>query len=264
MKKLALVLGGGACKGFAHIGVIKVLEENGIKPNLIVGTSMGAIIGGVYASGKLPDYIIAISKKLTRKQLMDFNPLNVFWATGMLNGKKLKKVLKDEIGEIRHDQLKIPFVAVAVDLLQGCVALQQEGCVVDSMLASSAIPGVFPVVQRGNQILCDGGMLNNVPDDVAKDLAKDYIILSIDVIGDYAKQVEKPKIKAMGVMINALTLAQTKIMQMKGNCSDMRIEICQHDVSLISFDAESIEKSIQYGLDAMQKNVKKLKKILED
>ena len=81
MKKLALVLGGGATKGYAHIGVLKVLEREGIKPDLIVGTSMGAIIGGLYASGKDGDYLEQISKQLTKKKLMDFSLISTFFST---------------------------------------------------------------------------------------------------------------------------------------------------------------------------------------
>ena len=97
MKKLALVLGGGAAKGFAHIGVLKVLEDNGIKPSLIVGTSMGAVIGGAYASGKSCKHLITISKKLTKSKLLDFNLVHAIFGTGIMSGKKLKTLLIFEL-----------------------------------------------------------------------------------------------------------------------------------------------------------------------
>ena len=90
------------------------------------------------------------------------------------------------------------------------------------------------------------------------------VILSIDVIADYAKQVENTKIKIMGLTINALTLMQTQITKLKGNNSDLRINISQPDVGQMSFDAENIQKSINYGISAMKKNVTKLKKLLQD
>ncbi|MBQ7798325.1 MAG: patatin-like phospholipase family protein [Clostridia bacterium] len=264
MKKLALVLGGGASKGYAHIGVLKVLEDNGIKPSLIVGTSMGAIIGGAYTSGLNCDYLIEISKKLTRKKLMDFNLFSTFFSSSIMSGKKLKRVLKQEIGDITHADLYIPFVAIATDIMDGKLVILKQGDVVDNILASSAIPGVYPIVQKNNQTLCDGGLLNNVPDDIARDLRHDYIVLSVDVIADYKKQVESSKIKIMGLTINALTLMQTQITKLKGNNSDLRVNISQPDVSQMSFDEQSIKKSIEYGEISMQKNISKLKKLLQD
>ena len=264
MKKLALVLGGGACKGYAHIGVLKVLEQNNIKPDLIVGTSMGAVIGGVYASGKGVDYIMEISKQLTRKKLMDFNIINAIFTTGIMSGKKLKKVLTQELGILTHDELEIPFIATATDILDGQLVILKQGSVVENILASAAIPGVYPVVQKNNQILCDGGLLNNVPDDIAREIAADYVVMAVDVIADYAKQVENSKVKIMGLTINALTLMQTQITKLKGNNSDLRINISQPDVGQMSFDALSVQKSIDYGIDAMKKNISKLKKLLQD
>ena len=264
MKKLALVLGGGATKGYAHIGVLKVLEDNGIKPSLIVGTSMGAVVGGVYACGKDCEHLIKISKQLTRNKIMDFNIFSAIFTTGIMSGKKLRKVLRQEIGNITHNELDIPFVAVATNISDGSCVLMREGEVVDSILASTAIPGVYPMVDENGQTLCDGGLVNNVPDDIARKLSKDYIILSVDVIGDYSKQVESTKIKIMGITVNSLTLMQTQITKLKGNYSDLRIKITQPDVSQMSFDAESIEKSIEYGINSMKRNLSKLKKLLED
>lgn len=264
MKKLALVLGGGASKGFAHIGVLKVLEQNGIKPSLIVGTSMGAIIGGAYASGMSCNRLEIISNNLTKNKLLDFNVISTFFSTGIMSGKKLKRVLEREIGNIMHEQLDIPFVAIATNILDGKLEILQEGYLVNNLLASSAIPGVFPVVNLGGKMLCDGGLLCNVPDEIAKKLKKDYIVLSVDVIGSYSKQVETSKIKIMGLTINALTLMQSEITRLKGNNSDLRIKVSQPDVTQMSFDKISIEKSINYGELEMKKHITKLKNLLLD
>jgi NTE family protein len=264
MKKLALVLGGGACKGYAHIGVLQVLEKHNIKPNLIVGNSMGAIIGGAYASGKSCKHLINLSKDLTKNKLMDFNLFSTLFATGIMRGKKLKKILYKELGDITHNELDIPFVAIATNILEGSLEELKEGRLIDNILASSAIPGVFPLIQQGGKLLCDGGLVNNVPDDIARKLKKDYIMLSIDVIADYRKQVESSKIKVMSLTVNALTLMQTEITRLKGNSSDLRINISQPDVGQMSFDKLSVEKSIDYGIEAMQKNISKLKKLLQD
>lgn len=264
MKKLALVLGGGATKGYAHIGVLKVLEDNNITPDLIVGTSMGAVIGGAYASGCSCQHLINLSKTLTRRKLMDFNLFNVFFSSGVMSGKKLKKLLTQEIGDIEHKNLKIPFIATATNISNGKLEILSEGSVLENMIASSAIPGVFPIVERSGKILCDGGLLNNVPDDIARKVKSNYVVLSIDVIADYCKQIETSKIKIMGLTVNALTLMQTEITKLKGNASDLRIKISQPDVMQMSFDKTSVEKSINYGEKCMKKQISKLKKLLED
>lgn len=264
MKKLTLVLGGGACKGYAHIGVIKALEMAGIKPDLVVGTSMGAIVGGFYCSGLNWAQLIDIGINLTRGKLMDFNPFNALWGSGILSGKKLKKIFIQYIGDITHAQLQIPFIAIATDILNGKLVCLQDGSVVENMLASSAIPGVFPLVRKNSQTLCDGGLLNNVPDDVARKLSKNDVVLSIDVIAEYDRQVETSKNKIMEVSINALTLMQTEITRLQGDCSDLRINISQPDVAQMSFDDASIKKSINYGETAMRKYISKLKKMLQD
>ena len=264
MKKLALVLGGGACKGYAHIGVLQVLEKHDIKPDLIVGNSMGAIIGGAYASGKTCSHLVNIVKDLTKHKLMDLNLIGTLFNTSVMSGKKLRKILHNEIGDITHEQLKIPFVAIATDILNGTLQQLDEGSVLDNILASSAIPGIFPLVQKGGKVLCDGGVLNNVPDDVARKLKKDYIIVSIDVVSEYNKQVENGKIKIMSLIVNALTLMQTEMTKLKGVYSDLRINISQPDVGQMSFDKQSVEKSIEYGQTTMKKNINKLKKLLQD
>lgn len=264
MKKLALVLGGGASKGYAHIGVLQVLEDNNITPSLIVGTSMGAIVGAMYASGKDCKHMRDVSLKLTKNKVMDFNPFNALFSSGLLKGKKLRRILKDELGRITHSETQIPFVAIATDIGQGKLEVMRKGDLVDNIMASCAIPGIFPVIYQANKTLCDGGLLDNVPDDIARKLARDYIVLSIDVVGEYNQQVEHSKIKIMGLTVNALTLMQTQITKLNGNCSDLRIKISQPDVSQMSFKSEDIEKSIRYGATEMQKNINKLKKLLQD
>lgn len=264
MKKLALVLGGGATKGYAHVGVLKVLEENGIKPDLIVGTSMGAIVGGIYASGVNSNQLIKMSKELSKKHFMDFNLIDAIFHSSLLKGQKLRRLLKKVLGDTTHLELEIPFVAIATDLMKGTLVKLDSGRVRDNIVASASIPGVYPAVKRGEQILGDGGLVNNVPDDIARKLGKDYVVLSIDVIGDYAKQVESSKIKIISRTVNALTLMQTQITKFKGIDSDLRINISQPDVPQMSFTKVCAEKSIQYGINSMKKNISKLKKLLED
>lgn len=264
MKKLALVLGGGASKGYAHIGVLQVLEQNGIKPDLIVGTSMGAVVGGFYACGKDCEYLTQLSTSLTRRAILDFSLIRTLFKYSILRGKKIRKLFTKHLGEVTHAETEIPFVAVATDILKGEAVVLDEGKIVDSMIASSSLPSIFPAVKYGDKLLNDGGLVDNVPDDVARSLGREYVVLSVDVIGEYSKQRESSKMKVLSGMVNALTLMQTQITSCKPNNSDLRIEITQPDVPQMSFKKASTLKSIQYGVDAMEQNLDKLKKLLQD
>ena len=152
MKKLALVLGGGGAKGFAHIGVIKVLEENGIKPSLIVGTSMGAIIGGLYSSGLSIEEIEAKVKKLSNRAVSDFSFISLKNGS-FFKGKKIENLIKESLGDINHKDLKTEFIAVATELATGKQCNLSSGVVWKNILASSAIPAVFPAVEIDGKIL---------------------------------------------------------------------------------------------------------------
>lgn len=264
MKKLALVLGGGASKGYAHIGVLQVLEQNGIKPDLIVGTSMGAVVGGFYACGKDTDSLTELSTSLSKRAILDFSLIRTLFKYSILRGKKIRKLFTKYLGGTTHEQTKIPFVAIATDIIKGKQVVLDTGNVVDSMIASSALPSIFPAVKFGDKLLNDGGLVNNVPDDVARAIGKDYVVLSVDVVGEYSEQRETSKMKVLSGMVNALTLMQTQITKFKQGCSDLRLNITQPDVPQMSFNKESTLKSIQYGFDAMNENIDKLKNLLED
>lgn len=264
MKKLALVLGGGASKGYAHIGVLQTLEQNGIKPDLIVGTSMGAIVGGFYACGMDSQKLTEISISLSRRAILDFSLIRTLFKYSILRGKKIRKILTKYIGNTTHSQTKIPFVAIATDIIEGKQVVLEQGEVVDSMIASSALPSIFPAVKFEDKLLNDGGLVNNVPDDVAREMAEDYVILSVDVVGEYSKQRETSKMKVLSGMVNALTLMQTQITKYKRICSDLKLDITQADVPQMSFNKQTTLKSIQYGAEAMEGNIAKLKKLLED
>ena len=262
MKKLALVLGGGASKGFAHIGVIKVLEENGIRPDLIVGTSMGAVIGGMYASGIATERLEALSQKFSMRKIGDFSVISTLKHGSLMKGKKLEKFIRGLLGEITHRDLKIPFTAVATELKTGKQINLSTGKIWKNVLASSAMPAVFPSVEINGRILCDGGVKDNLPIKVAKQIMPDAIILSIDVIGNYAKQAESGGLKILTQILNMSTLYMTQ--SFSTELSDLNIEICQPDIKQMNFGKDNAKKSIIYGETAMKKNIKRLKTLLND
>ncbi|PTU73624.1 patatin-like phospholipase family protein [Pseudomonas mangrovi] len=159
-KRVALVLGSGGARGYAHIGVIEELEARGYEIGCIAGCSMGAVIGGVYAAGKLPDYRAWIE---SLDYLDVLRLLDVSFRLGAIRGEKVFGKIREMVGDITIEELSIPFTAVATDLTNQQEIWFQEGCLHQAMRASAAIPSLFTPVVQGNRMLVDGGLLNPLP-----------------------------------------------------------------------------------------------------
>lgn len=180
-KKLGLVLGGGGAKGFAHIGVLKVLINAGLPIEFICGCSMGALIGGLYASGMEIDELESVARKFnsTREllKLIDRTPSR----KGLMVGKKVRSYLSQFITQnARLEETRIPLIVNAVDLITGDEIELNNGVLLDCMMASSAVPGFFPPVEIGPYRLIDGGLLDDVPVKLMKDKPVEFI-LAVDV-----------------------------------------------------------------------------------
>ncbi len=156
---IGLALSGGAARGIAHIGVLQYLEERGIKPCCIAGTSAGSIVGALYCSGKSVEDLKHIVSSMTWKDLIHIS----IPRKGLIKSSLLHKTLEQYIGNITFEELKIPLVINAVDLLEGIEVLFEEGLVIDAVTASCAIPGIFSPVRLNKRVLVDGGLLDNVP-----------------------------------------------------------------------------------------------------
>ena len=159
-KRIALVLGSGGARGYAHIGVIEELEARGYEIGCIAGCSMGAVVGGIYAAGKLNEY-----RDWT--QSLDYldvlRLLDVSFRLGAIRGEKVFGKIREMVGEIDIENLRIPFTAVATDLTNQQEIWFQEGCLHQAMRASAAIPSLFTPVVQGNRMLVDGSLLNPLP-----------------------------------------------------------------------------------------------------
>ena len=159
-KRVALVLGSGGARGYAHIGVIEELERRGYDIACIAGCSMGAVVGGIYAAGKLDlyrDWIQSLDY-LDVLRLVD-----VSFRLGAIRGEKVFGQIRNIVGEINIEDLRIPYTAVATDLTHQQEIWFQEGCLHQAMRASAAIPSLFTPVMQGNRMLVDGGLLNPLP-----------------------------------------------------------------------------------------------------
>jgi NTE family protein len=159
-KRIALVLGSGGARGYAHIGVIEELERRGYDIACIAGCSMGAVIGGIYAAGKLPEYKAWIE---SLDYLDVLRLVDVSFRLGAIRGEKVFGQIREIVGEINIEDLRIPYTAVATDLTNQQEIWFQEGNLHSAMRASAAIPSLFTPVVQGNRTLVDGGLLNPLP-----------------------------------------------------------------------------------------------------
>jgi NTE family protein len=159
-KRVALVLGSGGARGYAHIGVIEELERRGYDIACIAGCSMGAVIGGIYAAGKLPEYKAWIE---SLDYLDVLRLVDVSFRLGAIRGEKVFGKIREIVGEINIEDLRVPYTAVATDLTNQQEIWFQEGNLHSAMRASAAIPSLFTPVVQGNRTLVDGGLLNPLP-----------------------------------------------------------------------------------------------------
>jgi len=175
-KNIALVLSSGGARGMAHIGIIEELEKQGYKITSVAGTSMGALVGGIYAAGQLPvlkKWLCSLDKKGVF-DLIDFN----FNSKGLIKGHRIMRKLRKIIPDQNIEDLKIPFCAVATDIVNGKEIVFNEGNLFDAIRASISIPTVFvPFIKDGLQIV-DGGVLNPIPINRVKRKKNDLLVVS--------------------------------------------------------------------------------------
>ena len=176
--KLGLALGGGAARGFAHIGVIQVLEEAGIRPDLVVGTSAGSVVAALYASGKSGAQMQQVAEKMEEAAITDWT-LPIF-SRGMLKGEALGRYVDGLVGHRLIEDMKIPLGVVATDLATGQGVLFRRGSTGTAVRASSAVPSVFQPVNIGGRDYVDGGLVSPVPVRYARDMGASFV-LAVDI-----------------------------------------------------------------------------------
>jgi NTE family protein len=185
---IALALGGGMARGFAHIGVLNVLQRNGIRPSIVAGTSIGAVVGAAYLTGRLKE-LEEWALSLNRYRILSYLDLRVRSA-GLIGGKRLEALLSANFKDIMMEDLPHPFVTVAADLVTGHEVWIKSGSLIQAMRASFALPGVFPPVERNHRLLVDGALVNPVPISVCQSMGARMTIavdLHADIIGKAAK-----------------------------------------------------------------------------
>ena len=189
-KKVHLVLGSGGARGIAHIAVIEELEKRGYEIVEIIGCSMGAVIGGFYASGHLKEYKDWLFN-LSRSDVFDLMDFT-FTKQGFVKGEKIFAKLKEMTGDLNIEDFKIPFTVVATDMKNNKEVYFKKGDLFKALRASVSIPGLFTPVIQGNKLLVDGGVLNPLPIDLAKK-EKEAIIVAVDLNGPAEEGLKLPR-----------------------------------------------------------------------
>ncbi len=175
-RKIALVLGGGGCRGYGHIGVIRVLEAHGLKPDLVVGSSAGSLVGALYAAGLRAVELEKIGERLRPNLLRDW----IFPKLGLFSGDGIARFIRERTGERAIEALPTPFAAVATDLRRGDMVVLDRGDLGRAVQASSSAPGLLEPVLIGGRSLVDGNLVAPVPVDAARRLGAQRVV-AVDV-----------------------------------------------------------------------------------
>jgi len=262
-RKVGLALGTGAARGLAHIGVLEVLEKEGIPIDMIAGTSAGAAIGALYAQGKDASMIKDLALDLNWKRLAFLVDL-ALPRTGFIGGRKIKDLLRSIIGDIEFSDLRIPFACVAADIMTGEEVVISHGSVLDGIRASISIPVIFTVVKWKGRYLVDGGLVNPVPVSVLRQMGADLIIAVnvIPAVRDRAQQVEKIKEPhIISVIMQSLYIASYSTVRSSLEGADIVIEPQMADITYGDFSRA--EECILQGALATQGSIPEIKRQLE-
>lgn len=238
---IALVLGSGGARGYAHIGVIEVLEQQGIRPDFIVGTSAGSIVGSIYASGKSAAELRDIALKLKANDVRDVNVS----LKGFFDGKKVEDYVNDQVHNIPLQKLKIPMYVVATELKDGTKTVFNYGNTGQAVRASTSIPSMFVPTKIHNTEYVDGGLVSPVPVEVARELGAD-VVIAVDIL---AQPIHTETTNVWGLFNQNINIMQGRLAEEELKDADVVIQPDLREKAHI-FDVKDRENTMQAGVDA--------------
>ncbi|MBV2144524.1 patatin family protein [Falsochrobactrum sp. TDYN1] len=280
--RIALALGGGAARGWAHIGVLRALDEAGIEIAMIAGTSIGALVGGCYLAGKL-DELEDFARSLTRRRM--FNLLDItFRGSGLFGGMKLDNRMREHLDGVSIENLAKPFVAVCTELHTGHEIWLSTGPLVEAMRASYALPGVFAPVRWQGRVLVDGALVNPVPVSVCRAYEQRLVLavnLHYDQFGraavikhaqsqqesfsDTLRSEKESRLGITGVMMEAFNIIQDRISRarMAGDPPDVTLMPTVGQIGLADFHraAEAIDAGYTETIKRLE-DIKRLQGVM--
>ena len=256
--KIALVMGGGAARGFAHVGVIRALEQEKIPLDMVVGTSVGSLIGAIYASNVNSFDLEWTAFQLQKDDLFDFGVMSAVTGMGLAKGDKLEEWVRGHVKTQNIENLKLPFAAVATDLNWGKKVVLDKGSVARAVRASSAIPGVFQPVQHQGKFLVDGGVVDNIPISVARAKGAD-IVIAVDI----SANLGNPNItNLVGVTLQATNIMFALNVERSKKDADVLITPAGiGDVGSLDFTQK--KRCMEAGMEAGRKAVPAIRKAID-
>lgn len=264
--RIALALGGGAARGWAHIGVLRALDEAGVQIGMIAGTSIGALVGGCYLAGKL-DELEDFARSLTMRRIAGLLDLTI-GGGGLFGGMRLTKRMQEHLVGLNIEDLAHPFIAVATELKTGHEVWIHQGNLITALRASYALPGIFEPVRCNGRTLIDGALVNPVPVSVCRAYEQTLVVavnLNYDLFGRSAvvkhsagssdpETTAKPRGEAAtvglpGVMVQAFNIIQDRISRSRlaGDPPDLTLHPRINNIGLSEFHraAESIDRGYE-------------------
>lgn len=261
-KKFGLALGAGGSRGVAHIGVLRALEEEGIKPDFIAGCSMGSVVGACYANGMSCDKMLETVLKLKTSKIIDPSAVPIS-KMGLFKGNKMYDLLSAHIGEATFDSLLIPFCCVASDMLSGRVVTLSSGKVTDAVRASSSMPAVFRPVRLNGKLLIDGGVLCRVPTEQVREMGAEAV-LAVDVLGNTGDEVKSVKnIISMILRVYDMMDYNTNEMKKKLTAKAHEIWITPEMPGMSQYAAKDMDKAYEQGYAATKAKIKEIKRMIK-
>lgn len=285
---IALALGGGAARGWAHIGVLRALEEAKIPIGMIAGTSIGALVGGCYLAGKL-DELEEFARSLTKRRIFGLLDIN-FGGSGLFGGMKLTARMEEHLRGVTFDDLSKPFVCVAAEIRTGHEIWLSSGSLITAMRASYALPGVFEPVTCNGRVLVDGALVNPVPVSACRSYEQPLVMavnLHYDLFGraavikhaaDMPRETEdgekaplvvdrgpherNHRLGITGVMVEAFNIIQDRISRarMAGDPPDLSLQPKLGHIGLTEF--HRADEAIAIGYETTQARLSELDRII--
>ncbi|EKF19724.1 patatin [Nitratireductor pacificus pht-3B] len=285
---IALALGGGAARGWAHIGVLRALDEAGIPIGMIAGTSIGALVGGCYLAGKL-DELEEFARSLTKRRIFGLLDIN-FGGSGLFGGMKLTARMQEHLEGVTFDDLSKPFVCVAAEIRTGHEIWLSSGSLITAMRASYALPGVFEPVVCNGRVLVDGALVNPVPVSACRAYEQPLVMavnLHYDLFGraavikhsaDLPQTVDEDgrtplvvekgqnqrdqRLGITGVMVEAFNIIQDRISRarMAGDPPDLSLQPKLGHIGLTEF--HRADEAIKLGYETTQARVGELQRLM--
>lgn len=261
---IGIALGAGSARGWAHIGVLRTLTQAGIRPHVICGTSIGALVGAVYANNSLEaleDWVLG----LTWRKVLGF--FDFSFNGGMLKGAKLIAHLDGHLLDRSIQDLALPFAAVAADLRSGREVWLREGRAADAVRASIALPGLFTPVERDGRLLVDGALVNPVPVSLCRAMGADFVIgvdLGSNIAGRHVRnQASTRKPGMIEVLAESINIMQVRITRSRLAGEPADALVMPQLGSLGSLDYHRAAESIEEGCAAAELALPQIRRLLE-